>query len=341
MTDTENMSFKKQSRMVYLKLLLIAVISTAISACAALWIAENFFFDKFFYQKSLTHGYWPPERSDLSLKSFGKRGEEIFELKESAKDFNPHKSTPVLGAKDDEVFTIAVFGDSLVWGNGLKEKDRFVTILEKKLNKITPTRVLSLAHPGDSLLDNYIKVQVTSSYKPDIDLVIFTLVDNDLFFNEETRYNETLYKEIISGCNKKPLLRTSQFEPLKDSTAEHERYMSNLEKSFSDKYGNVCVFETIAARLPQQKTMYFIFGPQFNTPWMIGRLRKTLEENKLTIVTPETLSEIEFGSREWKSMFVSKQELHPSVTANRIFAEKLFQEITLNPRWVFTEVMGQ
>jgi len=129
----------------------LAILSTILSILLTFWISEEWFFDKVYYQKSVLHGYWPPGKELLYI-DFGRRGQDISKLL----DFI-HNPASYPNKIKTTGFTIVIIGDSFVWGQGLRESQRFTTILNKRLNSIRPTSIIQLGSNGDSLLDNYIK----------------------------------------------------------------------------------------------------------------------------------------------------------------------------------------
>jgi hypothetical protein len=147
----------------------IAILALIIGIFASQWISEKFFFDKFFYQKSIKYGYILSKR-DAKLEDFGKRAADVLTLLKHPEELRSSQG----------LFTVAIIGDSFVWGQGIRNQDRFAEVLEKKIKKIRPARVLSLALCGDSLYDNYIKYQILIRNGIHVDFFVFGLVDNDL-----------------------------------------------------------------------------------------------------------------------------------------------------------------
>ena len=216
--------------------LILSLISITLTVKFSLWISETFFFDKFYYYKSVAHGYWVPGKN-LSWKDFGKRGQDLIALVPPVKNKKSNTGN-VLGTSADKAFTIAVIGDSFVWGQGLEENDRFVDILESKLNKILPTKVISLGNSGDGIVENYIKYKMLIAINPDIDLYMFGVVFNDLCLSSHSTYDKSLYDEILSKCPK-PFISEPEFK----SELENwdNLYGQAVNKSFDNKYGNLCI----------------------------------------------------------------------------------------------------
>ncbi|HKZ34417.1 MAG TPA: SGNH/GDSL hydrolase family protein [Patescibacteria group bacterium] len=331
---------KGKSKRNHIVLILLSLLSFTISLKASLWIAENFFFDKFFYYKSIKHGYLIPGKY-LPYQAYGKRGRDLASLTEQTRELNERRGAPqILGTTDDGVYTIAVVGDSMVWGQGLREKERFANVLERRLDRISPTRVISLGYPGDSMLDNYIKYTLMKHLNPSIDLYIFGVVDNDLFLNKPDRYDSALFEEVVDVCREKPLFYDPPFNPSQDAQEHTQQYAQNVKMSFSDSYANPCIFKKTASLLPQRNAIYLIFAPRsIQYDQHFSRMEEIMQRNELFILTVSQYFEQMSGQELHEKYYISDGEGHPSAFANEIFAQALFQEITRNPRWRFTDLM--
>jgi hypothetical protein len=113
---------------------------TIATSAARRWAAETYFFDKFIYDKNPRYGYFA---QGTTTASFGKRAEELLHLEEFQNN-QKQGTTGVSGETADSRYAVVVIGDSYVWGQGLRNEDRFAYILEKKLNTIIPSHVMSL-----------------------------------------------------------------------------------------------------------------------------------------------------------------------------------------------------
>src|SRR5688572_5640457 len=206
------------------------------------FLAEHFFFDKFFYRKSISHGYAPDIASNLSR--YGNRARDIVWLQNKMRG-----SSENVGLPDDDTYTIAVIGDSVTWGQGIKNDERFSVLLEKKLNKIRKTKVYSYALLGDNFTQTYEKIEFLESLENThkIDLYILALVHNDAFVTPSDRYLPSLSKPIIDNCAKFGLYtETTPTRP----TAGHEFY-KKITLEALDNPANVCIINKIIENLPQ------------------------------------------------------------------------------------------
>lgn len=301
-----------------LLLIFISLFLFFTSLFACYFIAQKFFFDKFFYQKSVTFGYWiPSARSSLSLKDFGDRARDIYQLENKI----PDKNYPT------ELFQIAIYGDSYVWGQGIKNDQRFAKILEEKLNQHRPTRVISLAEIGDNIFDHYQKYQQAADIFGKIDLHIFALLFNDLLFDNpiDNRYQTKTFLSHNSyfGCTGPEFIAT--FE-------EGQNTLDSLNPDSK----NYCTFKKIIPLLPNKNVLYFDIG-------QITHSDTNPLQKKFHLLASQNLSLFEPFSQEIPSSShpnkynVSPIDFHPSALANQIIAKLFYQEITTNPEWGFVK----
>ncbi|MEM7396257.1 MAG: SGNH/GDSL hydrolase family protein [Verrucomicrobiota bacterium] len=168
-------------------------------------------FDALIYGKSTTYGYFPPGKP-YAPKNYGTRAADITALKQT---MNAMTNTPLaeipsakwLKNEAEGKYVVAVIGDSFVWGQGIRNEDRFVQLLSTRLNRIRPTRILSFGNCGDNIMEYFQKYEAAREILPDIDLVVFGLCHNDLLVNPPpARYGAKRLKEILDLCPDRPFL---------------------------------------------------------------------------------------------------------------------------------------
>lgn len=284
-------------------LIILSILLCCISFFAASQIAKNFFFDKFYYSKSLAYGYksyGPPDWSKA-----GKRAEDMLHI----------LNQKVLGLSTENLFcdkyTIAIIGDSYVWGQGLTEKERFAHLLEKKLSKYVEVSVISLAAQGDDLIANYAKYLLAES-KLNVDLYIFGMVDNDLLFNTYNHYMPNLISKVSTSCIQ-PLV----FQVPEADMSIHDQVV----RSYDEQYGNTCVAKHIASQLPKERAIYFNYFETYSfDPEPIMKYDSIFQGYNLEILSATNAATLDQYQKRYT---VSKFEGHPSKWANEIFAETL------------------
>lgn len=324
------------------KIVLILLISTITSIVAyklAYFIGEKYFFDKLFYRKSTQHGYikagdWKNIASSLTREE--PLQHRLFDLHDLM-----YEEEKILGKSTyGEKFNIAIIGDSMTYGLGVKESETFASILEKKLNKIKPTKVYNYSFPGDDIINNFTKYKKAKETKQ-IDLFIFSIVDNDLIFNDIDRYpqNKEAYSEILSLCEKEPVF----FEY--SNIASREKWVEKIYyPSFSEEHSNLCFLEKIISRLNKSNTLFFSFSynpdqQDIEEAKPDSVILKSLlifsKYNKIIAIDNDGFILDPTKKKLLKYTEISKIEQHPSKETHKNYAEIIFDEIYNNPRWKF------
>lgn len=293
---------------------------------ACFFIAEKYFFDKVFYQKSAIFGYNPKE--DVPLSSFGKRSRDLPLLTQNTDISNINK------------FKVVIIGDSYVWGSGIKNNSRFASILEKKLNKIRPTQVFSFAKPGWNILeynDAYKKIETTISP----DLTIFSLVNNDIFVYPDNK-NDPIY----SQCSTKSAEITptfdivvSKLDPDTEADKIEKEYVQNNYNAWANPINN-CIIDHCLSNLPTKNAIYFITEDYFDNWDLWTEYKKHLTLANKYIVSSSIGINLPKYTPYWKKdpwvdFSASKSEHHPGSAANMMYADILYNEITTNQDWKF------
>lgn len=297
-------------------LVLISLLLCFLAYKLCYFIAERYFFDKFFYQKSIAHGYWIPSKHPTH-DDFGNRATDINKLQNNQPD--------ALKTTNEQVFRIALYGDSYVWGQGIRNEERFAKILENKLNKIRPTRIISLAETGDNIFDHYQKYKITPEIFGRIDLNIFGLLFNDLLFSNpiDNRYETKKFLESVSyfGCTGPEFL---------DDFQQGDK----INHSLSPDSRNYCVYKKIVPTLPREKTIYFDLGAPVYTNDYADELKFVkLISQDFPLFYPYSNNIL--SAPHPNKYNVSRADAHPSAIANQLYANLLYQEITTNPQWGF------
>jgi hypothetical protein len=279
------------------------------------FIAEKYFFDKFFFNKSTAHGYWTINQSRLS--DFGDRSKDLAIILSD--------NIQTLGATDDGSYKIAIIGDSYVWGQGIRNDQRFVKILEQKLNRIRSTKIISLAESGDNIFDHYQKYLSAKKYYGSVNLFVFGLLYNDLLFNppDTSPYHTPEYLQSVSnfGCTGPEIF----------SSAKNE----NVYQTFDPNSLNYCSYKQIIKLFPKDNAIYLNLGDMTeNSDWPNQQSFNQLIREDLNIFTP--FSDKIMSNKHPNKYNVSIKDPHPSALANEIFADVLFKEITTNPKWDFS-----
>jgi hypothetical protein len=196
---------------------------------------------------------------------------------------------------------------------------------------------------GDALVDNLSKYAIIKGVTH-VDLYIFVLVDNDLTFHADRRYDTDRYKLFDSQCytrtGKHPITSLFLGDDVPRATAR-KMYMKNNFKANGDT-ANTCVADLAALELPKDHAIYFIPDDYGGDDPLFPNIIRPLQNNGMFILSSNQARTLPEYAKYWHEPFsdfyVSPLELHPSRIANRMYADVLFNEITHNARWKFSTI---
>lgn len=294
------------------------------------FLAEKYFFDKIFYQKSIAHGYGLFYNPKLTIKDFGPRAQDLVDLYQ-------HQPS-VLGAADfKNYYHVIVVGDSFTWGQGIRNEQRFVNLLSQKLNQVRPTEVKTFALPGWNILD-YVNIynQIKQQYYPD--LIIFALVDNDNLINHSDTDSYFVQECLKINPFKSPnyAYDITNLDPV----AAGQMIQKLTAESWSNSVNN-CILNIGLQQLPTKNSIYFL-TQDYDGTWASIKAYKTVLNDTHKYVISSNLGENfpqykpYFSPNQVNSNFViSSREGHPNALANQMYADILFKEITSNSQWHF------
>lgn len=299
------------------------------------FIAEKYFFDKFFYKKSITHGYGLYSKN-IPLSRFGDRAKDLVMLNDS-----PDHS--ILGtASNNHQFNITIIGDSFVWGEGIRNDQRFAHLLEQQLSQIAPTEVISIAKPGWNILDYLNAYQkILQSISPN--LIIFSLVNNDININHSDEDSK-----LVQQCHRLFPYITATYDSDKDIAIKDNPYtnlmiiIGQADNIAWSNPVNQCVLDNSLKILPTDNAIYFVTEDYDNNQNLTQKYKHHLMMSKKLILSSSAGKNTPRYSKYWrdnlwKNFTISSVEGHPNVLANQMYADILFDEITTNPKWNFIQ----
>ena len=272
-------------------------------------ICEKYCFDKLVYRKDnfIARLYGYGQVDDLlcmsQLNTDGFREEEFYPKKQGE-------------------YLILVIGDSNVYGTGLLMNQRFSELLEHDLNKVRPTRVLNLGICGTNIYQHYQRyVEFKNKLEPD--LVIVTFNSNDLL--------------VWPGLSNFPEHLPSENIVFGESTGGLDLYFERVLASLDQVTPNMEMVRVIAPLFPKEEILIFSLKHEDEQASYFEGLGATLDifrVNGLKVVDPKKLYEDKYRGNSLK---VSEMERHPNKLANQMFAERLYEVLTTNPQYGFTE----
>ncbi len=333
--------------MVFLRkrLFLVGVSSvvTLATIVGCLKVSELYFFDRFYYDKVPELGYVKPIENPLAnVHNPSTIEHRIKDLRLVFSPSAPPATQKVLGTSDDRTqnqpYKILLIGDSVVYGNGVRESQRMSAILEKELNKVRPTKVYTLAESGDSIVDNYYKFEKAEKIiHPNMS--IFGMVVNDFLLDQTDKYpgEVDFYNQLRQECpqEERKVVWTGPQMTI------YEAMDLNLLPSADPKYANICYLDKILDRLRDKQVMFFSFAPlrDKNTDpegsyekkgWQVmNAYAFKVKEHGLYFTST-------LGIPDFTFIPISTMEGHPSPKTHKDFGEYLATVIIHDRRWGFT-----
>ncbi len=315
----------------YINILSLGFIITFFSTLGFYVLAEKVFFDRMFYQKSAVHGYRTDGGNAVQryIENFliADRLDDLLQLVYQ-KDSSNHQSDSLGTVR------IAVIGDSVAYGLGVRKEDAFPLQLQAKLNAYRPTKVYNYSYPGDSIIDNFLKYQL-SMKKDNIDLYIFTMIDNDLLFQKRNKYPgyTALMDQLKSDC--KQSIFTYEFT----GRTWEDLVNQGFYPSYSDRFANVCFLKQIATKIAPEKSLFISFdstksyhqgvNEQSDFTLKVDNLYATyasvLRDQGLRVIDPDD------STKKFIYHQVSAMEGHPSKETQGAYADILLEKLLTTP----------
>ncbi|MBW7955199.1 hypothetical protein H3C66_00535 [Patescibacteria group bacterium] len=304
-------------------------VTTIVAVIGCYWVAEHYFFDKFFYQKSIAHGYWPvDDGSYKALSTFGSRGEDVLALIEYIEE---EKEPRVLGSTASNEFTIALFGDSYIWGKGVREDQRLGDVLERKLDRHRPTQVLTFALEGDNIIDQWRKYLAVQKSGTKVDLYVFAIVHNDAFLKKYPWYgNEG--QEKIDACEGEIVWDISEDYDQVDVGAV---YPQRVKRSLETGTKNYCVVQALLPEFPREHAVYIDLDSLLTSNPDSLAMADQYRQFGLPVLTFGMLGLDNTNQQE--KLFVTKMERHPSALAHSLYAEGIEKLLLQDKAFAFLE----
>ncbi len=245
------------------------------------------------------------------------------------RDFDPIKSSGT--------YRIAVIGDSLAFGQGINENDRFSDLLEEKLNAKSKHRyqVLNFALPGAETTDEikYLKNAVLSN-KPDFVLLAWYINDVQgddksdephpvTIIPRELRRNFVLFylahRELSEIQNRLGLVEGGE-QYLADRFGDPNSPASLKAVETMNAFIEKCRNANIPVGLVLFSESYF--NPSSKLDFLLERMLGYCKEQGLRCVdTRKVLLPMQGDPSLWASRF----DPHPSALANRLVADQIME----------------
>jgi lysophospholipase L1-like esterase len=281
------------------------------------------------YKKSITHGYyefWPTElshwnnvRTNFNLNH---RNDDLLNLidamigdEEAIKFFNQEK--------EKKIFKIALIGDSMMFGSGVKKNQTLSSYLQKQLGR--RVKVYNFSFSGDDILDNYIKYVYVEKYlEPNV--IVLGLVSNDLIFSNLSSYplKESEYKKLSYESSEKIMISIN--DPKAYVDYEFEDLVRNLYlPSFKPDTQNFYFLTQIATKIDLDKTILLSYACPIKLVECLdkndyGCLDRSIYYDYLSVFNEEK-TVLDFCEMDY--MRISEKEGHPNAKTNKNLAKAL------------------
>lgn len=265
--------------------------------------------------------------------------------------------------KSQNIYRIAVIGDSLTFGQGINEEDRFSNLLEKRLNSQNQNinieyEVLNFGRPGAETIDhiNFLNDFVLPT-KPDFILLQWYI--NDVLDPQDKKkkkknersllgvpkaigvfYNRLRYNSVLFYLLNKQLTQFKRLVSSKLSTS-----FRSFDETMLAHFGDLNSTDSIKARSALEKFVQITkqnnipigmvlfsdsyFRPSSELDFLLTRLLDFCRNEKLICVDMrQPLAPYQGNVKLWASTL----DPHPSAFANRIAADQIFAQFS--PIWL-------
>lgn len=273
----ENKDFILNKKIVLFKkffVLFVILFVCSLVIISLYFLAEKYYFDKLFHQKSLLHGYYSffPNKVDdwqTIAKEFNKdqRNTDLLNLvfagqgDQEAIDYFSKE-------RENHDFKVAMIGDSMFFGLGVRKSQTIAYYLYKLLKTHNNNvKIYNYSFSGDDILDNYIKYELVQKYlKPD--LILLGLVDNDLIFDNIERYpgKYELNARLEEVCYDKVLVKWEMEDRIRNDPDFNQ---SVFLSSFASNSQNFCFLTQISENFNKENLILIPFNytnaPYFDT----------------------------------------------------------------------------
>ena len=271
-------------------------------------------------------------------------------VRNNALDFREREfSTP----KDPDTFRVMVIGDSLTWGVGLGEEERYSHLLEKKLRaavgKTRNVQVLNFGRPAAATVDlNKIVTSQIQVVKPDLVVVGFCVNDpqtREESYAVELEKYQWLFRWMRSlgrlGFHRTANVLNLRLDQLLRNVRLVPSYNESLDRAYQVKSAEWQGFTAALRGMYDTAMAYTGRAPVFimllqgsadynvSSPYVDCMLHWTrlagaaAREAGYRVLETETA----FKKEGFRNRWVTPWDGHPDATCNRHYANILFEEV--------------
>ncbi len=245
--------------------------------------------------------------------------------------------------KPDDVYRIAVVGDSLTYGQGIAEQDRFSRLIEQKLKGDTIAyQVYNFGIPGAETVDHISFLD--DIFKIDPDFILLQWFTNDVEGHDKSARPvpyRLIPSDFLSGFLRRNsalfYLINGQWNALQGQFGLVGSYEDSMNVRFSDVESEdsqraIQELNDFIARVKHKNIQLgIVMFPNFvhteggvekyPFDFLFGRVLDACQKNDIQCIDLRP----EFAVENPKELWVNRFDQHPSVLANKIAAEKILQ----------------
>ena len=256
-------------------------------------------------------------------------------------------------------YRIAIIGDSITYGQGVEEKNRFSNLIGEYLNTINPKyEVLNFGRPGAETVDHLsILKEVVLSANPNY--IILQWFIND-FEGQDYSRRPTTHALIPSATLHSVLHQSSalyylmnlQWISLQGVLGFSGSYSDYMIDRFGDRespgsrtsiktlkeFINLCLLNDIPVSIVLFPSTQYKIGREYPYNFLHDRVLETCMNQAIICVDLRSTYASHQDSPETRGLWVNQFDAHPNSLANRLAAERLFD--VLAPIWLSDAVHG-
>ena len=237
--------------------------------------------------------------------------------------------------KNHARYRIVIVGDSLTWGQGLEERERFSNVLERSLG--SRYEVLNFGIPGNNLPEHLQVLEQALSVSPDFVLLELYINDFEMPGMERPGAHAllpwpSLDRRMLSASALYDMVNDA-WSQLQDRTGMVETYVHYMERNLKDPsapnsrkaFGMLRQFvERARAAGVASGTVLFpnpgLFGKNYPFGYLHDRVREVCADERITCL------DLRGPFSTFKSpqdMWVSRFDQHPNARANKRAAQEI------------------
>ena len=246
--------------------------------------------------------------------------------------------------KPEGTLRVAVVGDSIAFGWGVKEEERYSSILAEKLAAARggPVEVLNFAVPGyNAMIEAALIEQKVSQFRPDI--LILHFVNNDdsaPYFMTRPESYTTLQKSFLVTWIRERL-DTSKKVVNPNLSTGFGSLPAETKKAVMQEYAYMVGPKAVSTALTRigswaqskQVPLYIVFGSLKDGQYSL--LRQVAKRTDAKLVGVKEAVERYFTERgivtpeeRFKELTLNPKDPHPNAKGHQIYAEALFEAIS-------------